>query len=167
MGVKEHKKHAAKVVVAAVLTVSDTRTRRTDVTGKTIRDELIKMGHKVIRQGIVKDERREIRAWVKAALSDVRLHAIIINGGTGLAKRDVTIEAVRPLLAKEADGFGEIFRMLSYKTIKSAAIMSRAIAGVAKRKIVFCIPGSPDAAKLALKELILPELGHIVWEIKR
>jgi molybdenum cofactor biosynthesis protein B len=147
--------------------VSDTRTRRTDVTGKTIRDELIKMGHKVIRQGIVKDERREIRAWVKAALSDVRLHAIIVNGGTGLARRDVTVEAVRPLLEKEADGFGELFRMLSYKTIGSAAIMSRAIAGVAKHKAIFCIPGSPDAAKVALKELIIPELGHIVWEVKR
>jgi len=167
MGVKDHKRHAAKSVVAAVLTVSDTRTRRTDVTGKLIREELVKAGHKVIRQGIVKDEQREIRAWLKAALKDARLHAIVINGGTGLAKRDVTVEAVRPLLEKEADGFGDLFRMLSHKDIGSAAIMSRALAGVAKRKVIFCIPGSPDAARLALKALIIPELGHIVWEIKR
>jgi len=167
MGVKEHRKHGPKIVVAAVLTVSDTRNRRTDETGKIIRQALEKAGHKVMRQGIVKDEKKEILSWLRAALADPVIHAIIINGGTGISRRDVTIEVVRPLLEKELPGFGEIFRMLSFKKIGGAAMMSRALAGTSKRKIVICTPGSPDAARLALEELLLSDLGHMVWEAKR
>lgn len=167
MGVKNHRKHGPNAVVGAVLTVSDTRNRRTDETGKIIRQELEKAGHKVMRQGIVKDERKEILSWLRAALADPAIHAIIINGGTGVARRDVTIEVVRPLLDKELPGFGELFRMLSFKDIGAAAMMSRALAGTSQRKIIICIPGSPEAAKLALKELILSDLGHLVWEAKR
>jgi len=167
MGVKEHRKHGPKIVVAAVLTVSDTRNRRTDETGKIIRQALEKAGHKVMRQGIVKDERKEIFSWLRAALTDPQIHAIIINGGTGIARRDVTIEVVRPILDKELPGFGEIFRMLSFKKIGGAAMMSRSIAGVSKGKVVICMPGSPDAARLALEELVLSDLGHMVWEAKR
>ncbi|MBM4248508.1 MAG: MogA/MoaB family molybdenum cofactor biosynthesis protein [Euryarchaeota archaeon] len=167
MGVKDHRKHGAKAVVAAVLTVSDTRNRRTDETGRILRQALEKAGHRVIRQGIVKDERREIRSWVRDALRDVRIHAVVVNGGTGISRRDVTIETVRPLLDKELEGFGELFRMLSHREIGSAAMMSRALAGVSGRRLVICLPGSPDAARLALSELLLPELGHMVWEAKR
>jgi len=167
MGVKEHRKHGPKAVVAAVLTVSDTRNRRTDDTGRILRQELEKAGHKVLRQGIVKDEKKEILSWLRAALADPVIHAIIINGGTGIARRDVTIEVVRPLLDKELPGFGEIFRMLSYNKVGGAAMMSRALAGVCKRKILICLPGSPDAAKLALGSIILSDLGHMVWEAKR
>jgi molybdenum cofactor biosynthesis protein B len=167
MGVKEHRKHGPKAVVAAVLTVSDTRNRRTDDTGRILRQELEKAGHKVLRQGIVKDEKKEILSWLRAALADPVIHAIIINGGTGIARRDVTIEVVRPLLDKELPGFGEIFRMLSYNKVGGAAMMSRALAGVCKRKILICLPGSPDAARLALGSVILSDLGHMVWEAKR
>jgi molybdenum cofactor biosynthesis protein B len=167
MGVKEHRRHGPKIVVAAVLTVSDTRNRRTDETGKIMRQELEKSGHKVMRQGIVKDEKKEILSWLRAALADPAIHAIIINGGTGIARRDVTIEVVRPLLEKELPGFGELFRMLSFKQIGGAAMMSRALAGTCRRKIIMCIPGSPDAARLALKEIVLSDLGHLVWEAKR
>jgi molybdenum cofactor biosynthesis protein B len=167
MGVKNHRRHGAKVVVTAILTVSDTRNRRTDETGRILRLGFEKAGHKVIRQGIVKDERREIRAWLRDALKDARIHAIIINGGTGIARRDVTVETVRPLLEKELDGFGELFRMLSHREIGSAAMMSRALAGVSGRKMIICMPGSPEAAKLCLSELLLPEIGHMVWEAKR
>jgi len=167
MGVKNHRKHGAKVVVAAILTVSDTRNRRTDETGKVIRQLLEKAGHKVVRQGIVKDERKEILYWLRDALANPSIHAILINGGTGIARRDVTIEVVRPMFEKELPGFGELFRMLSYKDIKGAAMMSRATAGTCKGKIIFCLPGSPDAARLALEGLILSDLGHLVWETKR
>jgi len=167
MGVKEHRKHGPKVVVAAILTVSDTRNRRTDETGKIIRQELEKAGHKVVRQGIVKDEKKEILSWLRAALADPVIHAVIINGGTGIARRDVTIEVVRPLLEKEIPGFGELFRMLSFKKVGGAAMMSRALAGVCKRKVMICLPGSPDAARLALEELLLSDIGHMVWEAKR
>jgi len=167
MGVKNHRKHGPQAVVAAVLTVSDTRNRRTDETGKIIRQALVKSGHKVVRQGIVKDEKKEILSWLRAALADPAIHAVIINGGTGIARRDVTIEVVRPLLDKELPGFGELFRMLSFKDIGGAAMMSRATAGISQRTIIICIPGSPDAARLALKELILSDLGHLVWEAKR
>jgi molybdenum cofactor biosynthesis protein B len=167
MGVKNHRRHGAKVVVTAILTVSDTRNRRTDETGRILRLGFEKAGHKVIRQGIVKDERREIRAWLRDALKDTRIHAIIINGGTGIARRDVTVETVRPLLEKELDGFGELFRMLSHREIGPAAMMSRALAGVSGRKMIICMPGSPEAAKLCLSELLLPEIGHMVWEAKR
>jgi molybdenum cofactor biosynthesis protein B len=167
MGVKEHRKHGPKMVVAAVLTVSDTRNRRTDETGKIMRLALEKSGHKVMRQGIVKDEKKEILSWLRAALADPLIHAIIINVGTGIARRDVTIEVVRPLLEKELPGFGELFRMLSFKKIGGAAMMSRAIAGVCQRKIVICTPGSPEAASLAMDELVLSDLGHMVWESKR
>ena len=167
MGVKNHRRHGAKVVVIAILTVSDTRNRRTDETGRVLRQGFEKAGHKVIRQGIVKDEGREIRAWLRDALRDARIHAIVLNGGTGIARRDVTIETVRPLLEKELAGFGELFRALSYKQIGSAAMMSRALAGVSGRKLLICLPGSPEAARLALSELLLPEMGHMVWEAKR
>ncbi len=167
MGVKDHRRHGAKTVVIAILTVSDTRNRRTDETGRILRQGFEKAGHKVIRQGIVKDEGREIRAWLRDALHDARIHAIVLNGGTGIARRDVTVETVRPLLEKELSGFGELFRALSYKRIGPAAMMSRSLAGVSGRKLLVCLPGSPDAARLALSELLLPEIGHMVWEAKR
>jgi len=167
MGVKEHRKQGARSVVTAIMTVSDTRNRRTDETGRVLREGLEKAGHKVIRQGIVKDERKEIHSWLREALQDDRIHVIITNGGTGVAGRDVTIETVRPLLDKELPGFGELFRMLSHKEIGSAAMMSRTLAGVAGRKVVISLPGSPDAARIALRELIVPEIGHLVWEATR
>ena len=167
MGVKNHRRHGAKNVVLAILTVSDTRNRRTDETGRILRQAFEKAGHKVIRQGIVKDERREIHAWLKDALMDPRIHLIITNGGTGIARRDVTVETVRPLLEKELSGFGELFRMVSYKQIGSAAMMSRAIAGTFSGRVVFCMPGSPNAVQLAMTKLIIPQLGHLILELNK
>jgi molybdenum cofactor biosynthesis protein B len=167
MGVNEHREHAKRGVACAVLTVSDTRTRRTDETGAVIRQALEKEGHEVLRQGIVKDARTQIAAWLRGALRDNKLQVIILNGGTGITARDVTVEAVRPLLEKEIVGFGELFRMLSYRKVGSAAMMSRALAGTACGKTIFCLPGSPAAARLAMDRLILPELGHLVWEMGR
>ena len=103
----------------------------------------------------------------KILIEDDNIQAIIINGGTGISKRDVTVDSVEPLFEKKLDGFGEVFRYLSYKEIGSAAMMSRAIAGVANLKVIICMPGSPNAAKLAMEKLILKELGHMVWEAGR
>ena len=167
MGVKEHREKAEKVVKVAVLTVSDTRTAETDITGGRIRQVLEKAGHQVLRTGIVKDEKDGILSWLLEALSDQHIQAVLINGGTGVSSRDLTVDAVRPVLEKELPGFGELFRMLSYKEIGTAAMMSRALAGVAKRKVIFCLPGSPDSVHLALKQVILPDLGHLVYEVNR
>lgn len=167
MGHKDHKEKAVKNINCMVITVSDTRTDETDSSGKLIQSLLKENGHIIANYKILKDVPVLIRDTVANAIVDNNLHAIIINGGTGISKRDTTFEAVDSLLEKRLEGFGELFRYLSFQEIGSAAIMSRASAGVYRGKIIISIPGSESAVKLAMEKLILPELGHIIWEINR
>jgi len=167
MGAEEHKKNKVENIGFAVITVSDTRTEETDTSGILVKELLSSAGHRVTHYKIIKDEAQEITFEAQRLLDMDVPDAIIICGGSGVSKRDVTIEAIRPLFEKELDGFGEVFRYLSMDDIGSAAIMSRATAGIAKEKVIFCIPGSKGAVKLALEKLILEECGHILWEARR
>ncbi|WP_102345286.1 MogA/MoaB family molybdenum cofactor biosynthesis protein [Bacillus sp. Marseille-P3661] len=168
MSVEEHKQQAPKVVRCMVITVSDTRTEETDKSGQLMQSLLKESGHQITKYEIVKDEQSEIKAAILAGCKDFEVDCVLINGGTGIAKRDVTIETVQQLLEKEIVGFGELFRMLSYtEDIGSAAILSRAIAGVAMDTPIFSTPGSSGAVKLAMNKLILPELTHVIREIRK
>jgi molybdopterin adenylyltransferase len=168
MSVTEHKKEAPNVVRCKVITISDTRTKDTDKSGKLMIDLLTEAGHEVVDYVIVKDEKEAIRAAVLHGCKRTDIDVVLTNGGTGIAKRDVTIETVKEIIEKEIVGFGELFRMLSYtEDIGSAAILSRAIAGVANDTAIFSTPGSSGAVRLAMTKLILPELGHVVREIRK
>lgn len=168
MSTQEHKKDAPRTVHCKVITVSDTRNKETDKSGKLMMELLEQAGHKIVDYVIVKDEEIPIQTEILKGCGQEEIEVILTNGGTGIAKRDVTIETVQNLLDKEIVGFGELFRMLSYQEdIGSAAILSRAIAGVVKNKAVFSTPGSTGAVKLAMNKLILPEIGHVVREIQK
>jgi molybdenum cofactor biosynthesis protein B len=162
-----HKSKAPKSVKVAIITVSDTRTERDDHSGKAISEILAVAGHTVVRKDIVKDDQEQIRAALRGLIEDANVQAVIMNGGTGVSLRDVTLESVHDFGEKQLPGFGELFRMLSYEDIGSAAIMSRAAAFVTEGKVVFCLPGSEKAVRLATTKLIAPELGHLVWEARR
>ena len=164
---KEHKEHAPRRVSCLVITCSDTRTVDTDTSGQLIRRLLNEYGHQVVGYHLIKDEPEEIRRLIEAAAADDAVQAIIINGGTGLSRRDSTFEAIDGMLEKRLDGFGELFRYLSYKEIGSSSMMSRATAGLVRGRIVFSTPGSESAVRLAMEQLILPELGHIVRELTK
>ena len=163
----EHKAQAPASVACYVLTVSDSRTPDTDTSGQAIRALLEEAGHRVIGHAILKDEPAQVTAHVRAQLIDAGTQVIIITGGTGITSRDGTFEAIDVLLEKRLDGFGELFRMLSFQEIGPAAMMSRATAGTVARKAIFVLPGSPHAARLAMSRLILPELGHVVQQLSR
>ncbi|CAH0127381.1 Molybdenum cofactor biosynthesis protein B [Peribacillus sp. Bi96] len=168
MSVKNHKQAITEAIRCMVITVSDTRDEETDKSGALMMELLKSNGHEVTEYEIVKDEREAIQEAVKAGCNSNKVDVILTNGGTGIAKRDVTIEAVKELMTKEIPGFGEVFRMLSYQEdIGSAAILSRAIAGVVKDKAVFSTPGSSGAVRLAMNKLILPELGHVIGELRK
>jgi molybdopterin adenylyltransferase len=168
MSSEEHKKEAPKAVRCKIITVSDTRNQETDKSGKLMMEMLEGAGHKIVDYCIVKDKTAPIQAEILKGCDREDIDVILTNGGTGIAKRDVTIETVEGLLEKKIVGFGELFRMLSYQEdIGSAAILSRAIAGVVKDKAVFSTPGSTGAVKLAMSRLILPEIGHVVREINK
>lgn len=168
MGVQEHKKLATHKVQCKVITISDSRTKETDKSGALIIELIKEQGFTVSSYEIVKDEKDTIQQAVRTGCADSKVDIVLTNGGTGITKRDVTIEAIKELIDKEIVGFGELFRMLSYtEDIGSAAMMSRAIAGTLKEKAVFAMPGSSGAVRLAMNKLILPELAHIVWELKR
>ena len=167
MGVDDHRSKAPKSVSFAVITVSDTRTEADDLSGKAITQLMERAGHNPVRKAIVRDDIPEIQRVLRESIEDSRIQAIIINGGTGVAKRDVTLEAVSHFEEKPLPGFGELFRTLSFQEIGSAAMMSRAAAFVSEGKIVFCLPGSEKAVRLATERLIAPELGHLVWEANR
>ena len=164
---REHKAHAPKRVGCFVLTISDSKTLETDTSGNLIRELLEKAGHAVVGSAIVKDEPSEVRAVIRSQAAAPRVQAILMTGGTGITSRDSTFEAVEDLLDKRLTGFGELFRFLSYQEIGPAAMLSRAQAGVSQGRIVFSLPGSPNACRLALEKLILPELGHLVREVSR
>ena len=160
----EHKAHAPASVACFVLTVSDSRTPDTDTGGAAIRALLEQAGHEVSGHTIVKDEPAQVTARVREQLADPRTQIIITTGGTGITSRDGTFEAIDALLEKRLDGFGELFRMLSYQDIGSAAMMSRATAGLAAGRIVVVLPGSEAAVRLAMQKLLVPELGHLVQQ---
>ena len=167
MGYQEHKHKAPRSVSCAVLTISSTRTELDDDSGRLIIRKLGENGHRVISYCILKDEADSIKKKIYELLKEEKLQVIIANGGTGVSRRDVTIDTISPILEKKLDGFGELFRFLTYQEIGTGSIMSRAIAGVAGGKVILCLPGSPEAANLAMDKIILPELGHLVMEATR
>ena len=159
MGTQAHHKHDARAIGCAVITVSDTRTPADDRSGQRIRELLEAAGHRIEHYEILQDEPALIAAAIGRLPAAVE--AIILNGGTGLARRDTTYEAVSRLFEKEITGFGELFRMLSYEQIGAAAMLSRASAGVIANRVVFSLPGSTAAVELAMHKLIVPQLGHL------
>ncbi|MEF8873160.1 MAG: molybdenum cofactor biosynthesis protein B [Candidatus Thermoplasmatota archaeon] len=163
MGHKEHKHEAPESVSCAVITISDTRSIDTDESGKKIREMLMEEKHEVVGYEIAKDDPDEIRETIESIDAEV----YILNGGTGISARDVTPDVLDDIIDKKLPGFGEAFRRSSYQEIGSAAILSRALAGVSGEEIYFALPGSTSAVELAMKELILPELGHMVYEVKK
>jgi molybdopterin adenylyltransferase len=168
MSTQEHKQAAPRVVRCKVITVSDTRTPETDKSGMLMKELLIAAGHEIVDYVIVKDESEPIKSEVLKGCSHPDIEVVLTNGGTGIAKRDVTIESVQSLFDKEIPGFGEIFRMLSYQEdIGSAALLSRASAGVVNDRAVFATPGSTGAVRLAMEKLIIPEIGHVVRELTK
>jgi molybdenum cofactor biosynthesis protein B len=150
-----------------VITCSDTRTPDTDTSGQLIRKLLEERGHTVVGHHLVKDDPAQIQLWIARGTANEDVQAIIINGGTGISRRDSTFEAVDEMLKKRLAGFGEIFRLLTYQEIGSPAIMSRATAGITNGRVLFSIPGSENAVRLAMEKLILPELGHLVGELTK
>ncbi len=155
---REHQEDIS--VKATVITVSTTRTEKTDLSGKIIQETFEKAGIPVISIKIVKDDITKIRSAVMEALDSA--NCIVVNGGTGLTHDDCTIEAVSPLFIKTMDGFGELFRQKSYAQVGNSVILSRAAAGINNGRVIFCIPGSPKAVKLAAEEIIVPEIVHIL-----
>jgi molybdenum cofactor biosynthesis protein B len=166
MAVEEHKAKGKRSIRCFVLTVSDTRDQTADASGQLIKSQLGNEGHQLAGYRIVKDEPAEIEALLRDVIARGDVDAIIVNGGTGISPRDRTYEVVTNLLDKRLDGFGEIFRYLSYLDIGSAAIMSRAVAGSAAGKILISLPGSKGAVSLAMEKLILPELRHMVSQLQ-
>lgn len=162
--VHQHHAKAPVHIGCAVITVSDTRTLETDSGGALLAELLSAAGHRILSRVIVADDVGAIRAATRAALEIADCRAVLLTGGTGVAPRDVTPEAVRPLLDRELPGFGELFRMLSYEEIGPAAMVSRALAGLCGDQAVFALPGSRGAIRAALEKLVLPELGHLVGE---
>jgi molybdenum cofactor biosynthesis protein B len=165
VSVADHRKTAVTGVRCAVLTISDTRAPETDVSGRAIVDLLEGAGHIVAKRQILRDDPKDVHGAVLTQVGGV--DAIITTGGTGITSRDSTYEAVAGLLEKRLDGFGELFRSLSYQEIGSAAMMTRAAAGVARGTAIFILPGSEHAVRLGMTKLILPELGHVVRELRR
>jgi molybdenum cofactor biosynthesis protein B len=163
----EHKAHAPKSIGCFVVTVSDTRTEETDTGGRAIRELLNAAGHKVVGRTIVRDDPELVRETIERQLANLDVQVIITTGGTGITSRDSTYEAVSALLQKKLDGFGELFRMLSYGEIGPAAMLSRACAGLVDGRIVAALPGSEGAVRLAMERLLIPELGHLVREASR
>ena len=165
MSVEDHRKDAPASVRCAVVTISDTRTEATDASGDAIATALTSAGHTVVNRQIVRDDPDAVRSAVRSAASDVPV--VVTTGGTGITSRDSTYEAIVSLLDKRLDGFGELFRMLSYEQIGSAAMLSRACAGTIGSTAVFALPGAKRAVELAMERLILPEIGHVVRELRR
>ena len=168
MGVADHRAASARdrTIPYAVLTVSDSRTVETDTSGPLIRRLFDEAGHRLVDAELVRNDPRQIQAAVRRLLQGPAL-CLVVTGGTGAGPRDVTVDTVLPLLEKELPGFGELFRWLSYQEIGSAAVMSRALCGVSRETVVYCLPGSEAAVRLAVSKLVLPELPHLIWTVRR
>jgi molybdenum cofactor biosynthesis protein B len=167
LSVHKHRQSAPDLVRVAILTISDTRTPETDTGGDTV-DELLRgAGHEIAQRDIVRDEAQSIRAKIVDLLARSDVDAVITTGGTGISARDTTYEVVDDMLEKRLDGFGEIFRMLSYEEIGAAAVLSRCVAGVVGTKFIASLPGSRNAVRLAAEKLLVPELAHVIFELRK
>ncbi|MBN1932822.1 MAG: MogA/MoaB family molybdenum cofactor biosynthesis protein [Desulfobacterales bacterium] len=165
MSSQKHKDMASKMFKVGILTVSSSRSLTDDISGRWISKRAEKEGHEVVIHKVIPDDIAIIRNTVLDVIHDLNPHVVLLTGGTGITSQDVTIEALRPLFEKELTAFGPLFAQLSYEEIDSAAILSRATAGIIEKTILFCMPGSLKACKLALKALIFPELGHLVKHV--
>ena len=161
MGHRQHRRKGPRAVPCAVVTVSDTRTVARDTSGAWILKALKRAGHPIVDYRILKDEPKAIRAHLGRIARAGEARVVLVSGGTGIAARDTTYEALDRLLSKRLDGFGELFRLLSYKEIGPSAMLSRAVAGTYRGLMVFSMPGSEPAVRLAMRRLILPELSHV------
>ncbi|MDJ0801462.1 MAG: MogA/MoaB family molybdenum cofactor biosynthesis protein [Desulfobacterales bacterium] len=161
-----HKASVPRRLAIGILTVSTTRSLKEDKSGQWMARRVTREGHQVIAHHVVPDVAHSISEALDIIIEAHQPHAVIVNGGTGITPADVTIEAIRPLFAKELNAFGALFAQLSFEQIDSAAIMSRATAGVIGQTVVFCLPGSLNACKLACKALIFPELGHLAKHVR-
>jgi molybdenum cofactor biosynthesis protein B len=164
---QKHKEHAPKRVRVWVVTVSDTRTEETDEGGRTCCEWVERFGHTVAGKVIVKDDPELVKTAIVQVADTHGADVVVSTGGTGISRRDSTFEAISSLLEKRLDGFGELFRSLSYAEIGSAAMLSRAVAGLFRGVVLFAVPGSPHAVSLAMEKLIGPELGHLTFEARR
>ena len=168
MVVDEHRSGAGEPAFGfAVVTASDSRTPERDVSGALVRELAERAGHRAVETLLVEDDAALLRAAVAEALAAKAVDVVVVTGGTGLAPRDVTVEAIAPMFEKSVDGFGELFRRLSYDEIGAAAMLSRATADVVAGKAVFLLPGSPAAVRLALERIVLPELAHLLGQARR
>ncbi len=165
--VRGHREAAPETVRVAVLTISDTRTRETDTGGDVVEASMRGAGHEVVAREIVRDEATSIRATLVDLLARSDVDAVVTTGGTGISGRDTTYEVVERMVEKRLDGFGELFRMLSYEEIGAAAILSRALAGAVGTKFVASLPGSRNAVRLGMEKLLVPEVAHIVFELRK
>jgi len=163
-GVADHRSQAPSTLNIAILTISDTRDASLDHSGALIQEMLVGAGHRVVEYAIERDEPGAIVTRVRDWAGQSRIDAIILTGGTGIAPRDQTPEALVAIFDRTLDGFGELFRMLSYAEVGSAAMLSRATAGIVLATPVFALPGSRNAVRLAMEKLVLPEIGHVVFE---
>jgi molybdenum cofactor biosynthesis protein B len=163
----EHRSQAPSSISCIVVTVSDTRTEASDTSGRAIADLLTAAGHRVAGRTIVSDDAELVRGTVERQLANPDVDVVITTGGTGITSRDSTFEAIAGLLQKRLDGFGELFRMLSFEQIGSAAMMSRACAGLVAGRIIVSLPGSEAAVRLAMTRLVVPELGHMVQQARK
>lgn len=175
MGVEQHRRAAPDVLGFGLITVSDTRTAADDASGRALAEKVRAAGHRVAASRRVRDDVAAIRRAVRELLAlreeapegGIGVDVVILTGGTGFSPRDVTLDAVGPLLEKPVEGFGELFRMLSWEQVGAAAMLSRAAAGLIGRQAVFLLPGSPKAVALAMDRLILPEAGHLLGQARR
>ncbi|MDP9174184.1 MAG: MogA/MoaB family molybdenum cofactor biosynthesis protein [Planctomycetota bacterium] len=168
MAYQDHRAQSRELVArCAIITLSDTRTLETDTSGKRIGELLTADGHVVAGLQILPDDPAKLRDAMTQLLSDANIDAILTNGGTGISRRDQTIPTIESLIEIPLPGFGELFRMLSWEQIASGALLSRAVGGIAKSKPIFAMPGSTKAVELAMTKLILPELRHMLFELRK
>ena len=165
--VQQHRESAPEIVRIAVLTVSDTRTPETDTGGDVVEELMRGAGHEVVAREIVRDEAASIRTRLVDLLDRTDVDAVVTTGGTGISARDTTYEVVDRMIEKKLDGFGELFRMLSYGEIGAAAVLSRAVAGTVGAKLVASLPGSRNAVRLGVERLLAPEIAHVVFELRK
>ncbi len=166
MSTREHKKDAPRQVKIGIVSISTTRTLKNDESGNWIRQQVVKEGHEVVFHQVIPDDIEAIAQAIQKVIQNPAPHALLLTGGTGISSKDVTIEAVRPMFAKELSAFGTLFTQLSYEQIGSAAILSRATAGVVGNTVLFCMPGSFNACQLACRTLIFPELRHLAKHLQ-
>ncbi len=167
MGHLEHEKLARASLRVGVMTFTDTRDESSDKSGGILKEMLAAAGHHIAGYRIVREDACLMRQALEDWLLSTEFDAVVTNGGTGLTARDGTVEVARALFNKEMEGFGELFRLISYHQIGSAAMLSRACAGVVGDKMLICLPGSSKAVRLATARLIVPQLPHMLWEVRR